>query len=459
MKQFRVPAAFFLIAMCAFGSCKKDTSAVPAPTPNPIQIGNDPLPVVNAGPDQTITEPTNAVDLNGSATYTRGYIVSYVWRKISGPSSGDFSANSSKSRFYGLTYGRYEIELSVTDDTRRSARDTAVITVLAPMPLTPIQLNKIGDLSDERYYTAVASSGNKVAFAGGIGYTLSSAVDIYDMQNSSWSQANLSEARCCIGSVTVGNKMLFAGGAKLHDYFDGWDDFSTRVDIYDVVTNSWTKTELPEPMYFSDGRGVAEVSGNKAYFAFVNYSSQLKAYAYDVAANSWSVVNPSQGNGIRSITSASLGNKILLAETLSTLSTGELNVNVYDVPTNSWSIHKLTDARTLIRGSTVNNKVLFAGGCSPINTLAQSSKVEIYDGTTQGWSDAHLSRETVLAGSAALGQKLLFFGGTRVDIYNSVSNAWDIAELPQSFSDGSAITAAGGSVYATNGKNVWKIQL
>ena len=45
-------------------------------------------PVANAGADQTITLPANAVTLNGNgSTDPENNITGYAWTKISGPSS------------------------------------------------------------------------------------------------------------------------------------------------------------------------------------------------------------------------------------------------------------------------------------------------------------------------------------------------------------------------------------
>ncbi len=90
------------------------------------------LPTANAGFNQTITLPTNTVTLSGSGTDPDGTISSYVWTKISGPSSGtisnSFAANTSVT---GLVQGVYEFELTVTDDDGGTGIDIVQVTVNA----------------------------------------------------------------------------------------------------------------------------------------------------------------------------------------------------------------------------------------------------------------------------------------------------------------------------------------
>ncbi len=52
-----------------------------------VLVGNKPpppVPVANAGVDQTITLPTTTAALMGSGTETGGKIVSLIWTQVSG---------------------------------------------------------------------------------------------------------------------------------------------------------------------------------------------------------------------------------------------------------------------------------------------------------------------------------------------------------------------------------------
>jgi len=452
MKQIIKFAAFFLITVFLFASCQKEIAVTIPPTTPPVT--NNQPPVANAGFDQTITFPTDSVELSGSGTDADGTIVSYSWSKVSGPSSFNIiNSNIAVTKVKNLVEGVYEFELKVTDDHGLSEKDKVVVTVVS-RPVINMQLIPVGALSVTRDGAATATAGNKILFAGGhIGaYTtlsLFSRVDIYDMSTQTWSTAELSEARTGIGAATVGNKILFAGGAKNNHpwYEDEWINFSTRVDIYDVSTNSWTTTELPEPIHFLGWQGITAVVGNKAFFCGgINRSI---VYIYDVVQNSWSTANLSVER--EDFAAASVGNKILI-----TGGSVSNNVDIYDASTNTWSIDSLSEALKYRIAATLNNKAFFAGGRG--EQWQFSNKVDIYDNATQSWSTAYLGRATVLAGAAPFGQMMLFFGGYRVDIYDATSNTWSIADLNQYFDDFSAIVAAGGNIYATNGSQVWRVQ-
>ena len=105
------------------GAFGRDTIQV---TVNPA--GNIP-PTANAGPDQTITLPTNTVTLSGSGTDADGNITAYLWTKISGPTAGTITnPNSATTTVTGLVQGVYSFELRVTDNNGAFGRDTMQVT-------------------------------------------------------------------------------------------------------------------------------------------------------------------------------------------------------------------------------------------------------------------------------------------------------------------------------------------
>ncbi|MEI9958258.1 MAG: hypothetical protein WDM90_18580 [Ferruginibacter sp.] len=91
-------------------------------------------PTANAGSDQNITLPTNAVTLNGSGTDTDGTIASYAWVKISGPANGGLitNAGSAATSVTSLAAGIYKFELKVTDNNGATDTDTMQVIVFAP---------------------------------------------------------------------------------------------------------------------------------------------------------------------------------------------------------------------------------------------------------------------------------------------------------------------------------------
>ena len=96
-------------------------------------------PVANAGPDQTITLPTNTILLNGNGADADGTVVSYAWTKISGPSLGNITnTTSANTSVTGLVQGIYQFELKVTDNNGATAKDTIQVIVNAAANIPPV---------------------------------------------------------------------------------------------------------------------------------------------------------------------------------------------------------------------------------------------------------------------------------------------------------------------------------
>lgn len=89
------------------------------------------LPIANAGPDQTITLPTNSVTLNGSGSRDPdGTLTNYVWIKIAGPAIyGLISPNAAITSLVNLQQGTYSFQLTVTDNIGSIASDIVNIIV------------------------------------------------------------------------------------------------------------------------------------------------------------------------------------------------------------------------------------------------------------------------------------------------------------------------------------------
>jgi len=333
-------------------------------------------------------------------------------------------------------------------------KETVVKVEDVPPPIINMQLVEIGKLSESRYGVAVAAVGNKLLFAGGTdGYTNFSTVDIYDINTQTWSAAQLSEARAGIAAVAIGSKILFAGGVKQFDWDNGWYNTTSRVDIFDISTNTWTITELPEPRHFIYEQKGAAV-GNKAFFAgrYDNYVAD-NIFIYDIPSDSWTTRPLGLQRYEHAITSA--GNKVFIAGG-DTFGGPTKNIDVYDAISNVWTIDSLSEGRKLLKAATTGDRAFFAGGFSVYQPY--SNGVDIYNSNTQSWSATHLSRFTVLSGIAFAGQRALFFGSNRVDIYDIAANKWYIADIPQSFGDFASFVNAGENAYAVDGSQVWRVQ-
>jgi hypothetical protein len=345
--------------------------------------GNQP-PVACAGADQVITLPASTVNLDGTCSADPdNNITAYNWTKISGPSSFNIAnANAAQTQLTGLVQGVYQFELKVTDAGGLFSKDTMQVTVKAEVslvacdgtnrPQVNAQLIPIGTLSQNRPGISVASAGNKILFAGGSTWPnapyATTRVDIYDIVSQTWSTAELSTPRWQIATVTAGNKIFFAGGGYYDNADNGYSE--STVDIYDVSTNNWTVSKLSSPRH-------------------------------DIAA-------------------ATVGNKVLFSggmdgDCLDCISN---KVDVYDLTNNTWSIMTMSEPKTAHTAIVANNKVYFAGGISgwiplPNNNFdwIVSNKIDVYDNSTNSWSTTTANLPRYYFAGISVGDKIYCAGG------------------------------------------------
>ena len=150
------------------------------------------------------------------------------------------------------------------------------------------------ELSVPRFGAASASIGDLIMFAGGSSLdgavgteVVSDVIDIYNVKTKQWNTAKLSIPRLFAAGVTVGDKVLFAGGQNLDQTLD-------RVDIYNATTNEWSIDSLSVPRGFQDNDQNAAVVCGKAFF--VGGVFRFPTYAiddhkvvdiYDPVTNTW----------------------------------------------------------------------------------------------------------------------------------------------------------------------------
>ncbi|MBX2945146.1 MAG: tandem-95 repeat protein [Cyclobacteriaceae bacterium] len=104
-------------------------------------------PVANAGPDRSITLPTNSIIINGSGTDSDGTITAYSWTKQSGPAASLTNQNTANLTASGLVEGSYVFRLTVTDNQGATGQAQMTLTVLpAAINQSPI-VNAGSDVS------------------------------------------------------------------------------------------------------------------------------------------------------------------------------------------------------------------------------------------------------------------------------------------------------------------------
>jgi Tol biopolymer transport system component len=112
-----------------FISCEKEYSC------EGCKENNKP-PIAVAGPDQSITLPTDSISLDGSASSDPdGTISGWLWTKISGASFIIVNTTTPKTIVGNLDTGIYKFELQVTDDKGLTAKDTMQVTVNSVTPI------------------------------------------------------------------------------------------------------------------------------------------------------------------------------------------------------------------------------------------------------------------------------------------------------------------------------------
>ena len=448
--------------------------------PDPVQPNRP--PVANAGSDQTITLPTNSTTLDGSGSRDAdGYIASYSWAKISGPSVLFNNVNTQTLQLHNLVAGNYVFELKVSDAGGLFSKDSVIITVISARlacdnsnrPHLNARLIPIGTLSHPRLGMAVAAAGNKIVFAGAKLSAIpgspnpaygSAKVDIYDIVTQTWSTAELSENRSDIAAIAAGNKIFFAGG-RLGD--GAFDLLYSNVDIYDVSSNTWSVASLSEPRAFIAAAAV----GNKVLFAGGekdgNYNTSAKVDIYDLSTKRWSTYFLSEARA--HISAVTIGSKVYFAGGQKEdrwYADPSNRIDIYDDATNSWSSANLSRPMGSLAGVAVTNKIYWADHCD----------VEIKDVSTWNSAPANLfASETTfdeIRNAVSKDGKVLFFrsyglNALKFDIYDTATNTWSIGLLPQSIGWASIISVnntiyiAGGVVngdYSNLSNQVWRLE-
>jgi N-acetylneuraminic acid mutarotase len=284
-------------------------------------------------------------------------------------------------------------------------------------------------LSEPRALVGGTYAMGKVFYAGGVKKTTplvvtSSRVDIFDIATQTWTSHDLSKTRRSIAVAAVAGRVLFVGG----DFNNAI--FYRQVDIYDIASNTWIETELPEGL--TDLTAV--VSGNKAYFTggFDGLFYLKKIHVYDATTNNWTTENLSTDRTL--IGATAVGSKIIFAGGLDNSNMIVDKVDIYNGATNAWSTTQIVPARSGIQAVTVGDKAYFIGGWT--GTVA-SKVINIYDNITGTWSSKNMSVARSSPGVAVLGDNIYIAGGAgsggttlykSVEVFNTVTETFGTQE-------------------------------
>ncbi len=461
MKQI-VFAILISSGFILFVSCNKETPvSTIINTPPPPPASNKPPVAIVSMRYLIITLPNNSATLNGSTSYDPdGTIVSYLWAKFSGPAQYNLiNPNQAKVSVNNLEAGTYGFRLTVVDDKGAAGNDTMMITVEKAVPSCTMPLTPFGNLSIARSEVVAAAAGNKILFAGGIDQTdyASTRVDIYDKVSQAWSTAELSAPRTGMAVAVLGNKIFFAGGVYNSAYSS---DYSSRVDIYDAVTNIWSTAELS----VERERIAAASTDNKIFFSggTDDYGAKDVVDIYDMLTSTWSTNHLSEPKTYHSATA--LNHKIYFAGGSHSIMVNSAKVDIYDVFSNSWSSISLSEPKMFMANIAVENTIFWAGGQTSISLpYSYSDKVEMYDVNTGLRTYHQLSRARGDFKAVKKQNKILFYSGDpgSVDIYDVTSQTWSVCSIPHDLqytgviSTGDKVYIAGGFLNGVISKQVW----
>jgi len=253
-------------------------------------------------------------------------------------------------------------------------------------------------------YSGLTISGYKdfICWGGGINnYSITQdKVTLLNMLDGSTNTISMTQARSGICIVGNKNKVFFAGGFKSIvqpiSYFDDGpyqSDFTTRVDIYDLNTKTWKVAELSEAR-----AGITAIaSGDKVIFSGGYYIDSLsltqinstRVDIYDLATDTWSNIKMIDPNLVYS-KMYELENKILYitetnpgaSETFSTLDLSTKTWRSISYPNNAWKIGSV---------AVFDNKLVISRTGFPIFSSEISNILDLYDFTTNTWDEIELS--------------------------------------------------------------------
>ena len=229
-------------------------------------------------------------------------------------------------------------------------------------------------LSTARYDMRAATVGKYALFAGGFspyyfyGKNVSSSVDAYNTSLTKSTPTELSCKRCGHAAASVGGYALFAGGAS-SDNFLGYGDIVSSVDAYDASLT----------------RSAAHIIGATAAIG----GAAVGNYALFAGGTVYGQINEDN------VTS---------------------DVLAYDPSLTFTTAPWLSVARANVKGASVGNYALFAGGIAG----SFCTTVDAYNASLTRTTATALSSEENRTAAATVGNHAIFVGNTAsADIYDA----------------------------------------
>ena len=261
-------------------------------------------------------------------------------------------------------------------------------------------------LSAARDSMRAATVGKCALFAGGYsrsvyGYIVSSSVDAYNTSLTKSTPTELSCKRCGHAAASVGGYALFAGGASSYNLLGYYDGLVGSVDAYNASLT----------------RSAAHIFGDTA-----------------------------------AIGGAAVGNYALFAGGTWDMQINEDNVTsyvlAYDSSLTFTTAPWLSVARANVKGASVGNYALFAGG----KASSKCTTVDAYNASLTRTTAAALSSTANNDAAATVGNHAIFVGNTAsADIYDAFLTRTSAAILSTARSGLAATTVGDYAIFSGGG--------
>lgn len=294
-----------------------------------------------------------------------------------------------------------------------------------------ISRNSSSSLSVARNALTGATLWPYAGFAGGFSSEFSTRVDIFNVVSGIWTTYAMSMGAYYMSSVAVGSSIVFVGGGNLATASRDAYLFETTTGQFIRQANVLSAARL--------GAASVSVFGRIGIFAGGNSGNGNTLYRhvdfYNSSSNSWSAVATGLSVGRSMLAGSSTGAIAVFAGgAVNDVSTSVYStVDIYNALTSVWTTSSLSVARGSLASTCVGVLLLFGGG--HISSGVSSSVVDIYDTVSNVFTTASLSSARSHLSAASLGVLAFFVGGnshsnynppfsTVIDIYDSVRNLW-----------------------------------
>lgn len=255
------------------------------------------------------------------------------------------------------------------------------------------------DSQYQRKNIGVCVFNEKIAFAGGlINEQATSAVDLYNTREDSWSSFQLNVPRYNIHVVSTGNHLLLVGGqtqdSALYRFVDVYD--SKLKQIHTLATN----------MTVTHNRSIAV---NEVIYFYSSEDSDL--FVLDLTSYTTRIISS------KPVLAANKSGKhvifLVKSETESTA------INVLDTTYNTWQ--KIELNTHLAASSVITSGRLLV----PVKEAEQSTFINVFDIVTQTWTRAQAPLAEIPTDAAAHANIAVFSDqSTTLYVYEASKNMW-----------------------------------